>query len=118
MMLAVMAKYYRKPDYRQLALLPVDMMDWLSENDIVHLIVDAVSLMDLSAFHKEYKISKASNAPFAPQVLLSLFIYAYRACCEILGERSDVFYGLKKGKKAVLSGLFESLFRVADGLPV
>ena len=72
-----MAKYFRETDCRQLALLPVDMMDWLSDTDIVHLIVDAVSLMDLSAFLKEYKVGRAGNAPFAPSVLLSLLIYAY-----------------------------------------
>lgn len=72
-----MAKYFREPDHRQLALLPVDMMDWLAKTDIVHLIIDAVSLMDLSAFHDGYKVGKAGNAPFAPRVLLSLLIYAY-----------------------------------------
>ena len=60
-----MAKYFWDTDRRQLALLPVDMMDWLSDTDIVHLIVDAVSLMDLSAFLKEYKVGRAGNAPFA-----------------------------------------------------
>ena len=34
-------------DTRQRYLLPVDMMDWLPEGDIVHLIVDAVALSDL-----------------------------------------------------------------------
>ena len=76
-----MAKYFWDTDRRQLALLPVDMMDWLSDTDIVHLIVDAVSLMDLSAFLKEYKVGKAGNAPFAPSVLLSLLIYAYSFGC-------------------------------------
>lgn len=72
-----MAKYFQAPDRRQLALLPVDMMDWLSEGDIVHLIVDAVSMMDLSSFHEEYRVGKAGKAPFEPRVLLSLLIYAY-----------------------------------------
>ena len=74
---AEMAKYFREPDRRQLALLPADMMDWLPEGDIVRLIVDAVSLMNLTAFRKEYKVGKAGNAPFEPRVLLSLLIYAY-----------------------------------------
>ena len=42
-----MAHFFRAPDRRQRFLLPVDMMDWLPEDDIVHLIVDAVGLMDL-----------------------------------------------------------------------
>ena len=44
------AQFFREPDRRQRFLLPVDMMDWLPGDDIVHLIVDAVGLMDLSAF--------------------------------------------------------------------
>jgi transposase len=53
------------------------MMDWLPEGDIVHLIVDAVAMMDLSAFEADYKLGRAGQAPFAPQVLLALLIYAY-----------------------------------------
>ena len=53
------------------------MMDWLPEGDIVHLIVDAVAMMDLGAFETGYKLGRAGQAPFAPQVLLALLIYAY-----------------------------------------
>ncbi len=53
------------------------MMDSLSEGDIVHLIVDAMAMMDLSAFEADYKLGRAGQAPFAPQVLLALLIYAY-----------------------------------------
>jgi len=47
------------------------------EGDIVHLIVGAVAMMDLSAFEADYKLGRAGQAPFAPQVLLALLIYAY-----------------------------------------
>ncbi len=53
------------------------MMDWLPEGDIVHLIVDAVAMMDLGEFEADYKLGRAGQAPFAPQVLLALLIYAY-----------------------------------------
>jgi transposase len=72
-----MAHFFRKPDRRQRFLLPVDMMDWLPEGDIVHLIVDAVVLMDLSEFEATCKVGGTGQAPFAPQVLLALLIYAY-----------------------------------------
>lgn len=72
-----MAHFFRQPDRRQRFLLPVDMMDWLPEDDIVHLIVDAVGLMDLSAFEKTCKVGHAGQPPFAPAVLLALLIYAY-----------------------------------------
>ena len=53
------------------------MMDWLPRGDIVHLIVDAVAMMDLGEFEAEYKLGRAGQAPFAPQVLLALLIYAH-----------------------------------------
>jgi len=72
-----MARHFREPERRQAFLLPADMMDWLPDGDIVHLIVDAVAMMDLSAFEAGYKLGRAGQAPFAPQVLLALLIYAY-----------------------------------------
>jgi transposase len=72
-----MAHFFREPDRRQRYLLPVDMMDWLPEGDIVHLIVDAVGMMDLADFEAAYKVGQAGQPPFAPRVLLALLIYAY-----------------------------------------
>src|SRR3712207_4163722 len=72
-----MAHFFRAPDRRQRFLLPLDMMEWLPEDDIVHLIVDAVGLMDLSQFEATCKVGKAGQPPFAPKVLLALLIYAY-----------------------------------------
>jgi transposase len=72
-----MAHHFRAPERHQQALLPDDMMEWLPENDIVHLIVEAVGMMDLSRFEASYKLGRAGHAPFAPQVLLELLIYAY-----------------------------------------
>ena len=72
-----MARFFRHPERRQRQLLPVDMVDWLPEGDIVHLIVDAVGLMDLSEFEAAYRIGGAGQAPFAPGMLLTLLIYAY-----------------------------------------
>jgi transposase len=72
-----MAHDFRCPERRQSFLLPPDMLDWLPEDDIVHLILDAVSLMDLSAFEASHKLGGAGQAPFAPAMLLSVLIYAY-----------------------------------------
>src|SRR4051794_9739741 len=72
-----MAHHFCEPERRQPLLLPADMMDWLPEGDIVHLIVDAVAMMDLSTFEADYKLGRAGQAPFAPQVLLALLVYAY-----------------------------------------
>jgi transposase len=72
-----MAHDFRCPERRQTFLLPPDMRDWLPEDDIVHLILDAVALMDLSAFEAAHKLGGAGQAPFAPSLLLSVLIYAY-----------------------------------------
>ena len=72
-----MAHFFRQPDRRQRFLLPVDMMDWLPEGDIVHVILDAVGLMDLSDFEATCKVGRAGQPPFAPAMLLGLLIYAY-----------------------------------------
>jgi len=72
-----MAHFFRQPDRCQRYLLPVDMMDWLPEDDIVHLVVDAVQLMDLSEFEAVSKVGRAGQAPFAPGMLLALLITAY-----------------------------------------
>ena len=72
-----MAHFFRAPDRRQRFLLPVDMMDWIPEDDIVHLIVDAVGVMDLSEFEATCKIGHAGQPAFAPAMMLALLIYAY-----------------------------------------
>ena len=72
-----MAHHFREPERRQKHLLPIDMMEWLPEGDIVHLIVDAVAVMDLSKFEAVYKPGGVGQSPFAPQVMLALLIHAY-----------------------------------------
>jgi len=72
-----MARDFRRPERRQSFLLPPDMQDWLPEDDIVHLVLDAVSLMDLSGFEAEHRVGGVGQAPFVPSMLLALLIYAY-----------------------------------------
>lgn len=72
-----MAHFFRAPDRRQRFLLPIDMMDWLPQDDIVHLIVDAVDGMDLGGFEASCKVGRAGQAPFAPAMILALLIYGY-----------------------------------------
>jgi transposase len=71
-----MARFLRTAERRQGFLLPVAMQDWLPEDDSVHLIVAAVSLMDLSEFEAGHRLGGAGQAPFAPQMLRAVLIYA------------------------------------------
>jgi transposase len=72
-----MANFFRHPDRRQRFLLPIDMMDWLPEDDIVHLIVDAVGVMDLRRFEESYSTAGPGQAAFSPAMMLAVLIYAY-----------------------------------------
>ena len=72
-----MATFFRKPDRRQRFLLPLDMLDWLPETDLVHLVLDAVEQIDLSGFEAEYRTGGAGQAPFAPAMMPAVLIYAY-----------------------------------------
>lgn len=72
-----MANFYREPDRRQRFLLPVDMADWVAETDMVHLLLDAVALMDLSAFESHYTRRGAGAPPFAPWMMVCVLLYAY-----------------------------------------
>jgi len=65
-----MAHHFREPERRQAFLLPADMMDWLPAGDIVHLIVDAVAMMDLGEFEADYKLGRA-EAWCTDQLVLS-----------------------------------------------
>jgi transposase len=101
-----MAHFFREPDRRQRYLLPVDLMDWRPEGDIVHLIVDAVGMMDLSGFEAIYKLGQAGQPPFAPRVLLALLIYAYWH-----GVRSS------RGIERLCGRAAGSRFSVGDAIP-
>lgn len=72
-----MANFYREPDRRQRFLLPVDMSDWVSETDMVHLLLDAIELMDLSAFEAHYTRRGTGAPPFSPSMMVCVLIYAY-----------------------------------------
>lgn len=54
---------------------PPDLRDWVSENDIVHFIIDAVELIDLQEFKINEKGSGSRQYP--PSMMLSLVIYNY-----------------------------------------
>ncbi len=42
-----MTRFFRSPNRKQIYLLPLDMLEWGPDDDIVHLILDAVEMMDM-----------------------------------------------------------------------
>jgi hypothetical protein len=58
-----MARDYRRPERHQAFLLPPDMRDWVPQDDIVHLVLDAVSLMDLSEYEEVRRVGGVGQRP-------------------------------------------------------
>ena len=56
-------------------MLPPDLRDWVAKDDIVHFIIDAVELLDLSKFKSNRKGTGSKQYP--PEMMLTLLIYNY-----------------------------------------
>jgi transposase len=65
-------------------LLPADMREWLPEDDLVFIVLDAVATLDLSEFRRRYRADGHGRAAFDPEMMVALLLYGY---CQ--GERSS-----------------------------
>jgi transposase len=72
------------PQRDQPLLLPVDMREWLPEDDLVFVVLDAVATVDLGAFYARYRADGHGRAAFDPEMMVALLLYGY---CQ--GERSS-----------------------------
>jgi transposase len=72
------------PQRDQPLLLPVDMREWLPEDDLVFVVLDAVAAVDLGAFYARYRADGHGRAAFDPEMMVALLLYGY---CQ--GERSS-----------------------------
>jgi transposase len=72
-----MAKGYRRVDRDQAFLFPPDMREWLPEGDPVWLVIEAVRLLDTTAFHGGRKTGGAGAAGYDPDMLVTLLVWAY-----------------------------------------
>ena len=72
------------PQRDQPLLLPVDMREWLPENDLVFVVLDAVATLDLGGFRRRYRADGHGRAAFDPEMMVALLLYGY---CQ--GERSS-----------------------------
>ncbi len=64
--------------------MPVDMRDWLSEDDLVFVVLDAVATLDLGGFRRSYRSDGHGRAAYDPDMMVALLLYGY---CQ--GERSS-----------------------------
>ena len=72
------------PQRDQPLLMPVDMRDWLPEDDLVFVVLDAVATLDLGGFRRRYRADGHGRAAFDPEMMVALLLYGY---CQ--GERSS-----------------------------
>jgi transposase len=72
------------PQRDQPLLLPVDMREWLPEDDLVFVVLDAVAALDLGEFRRRYRADGHGRAAFDPEMMVALLLYGY---CQ--GERSS-----------------------------
>src|SRR5262249_18635983 len=73
----MMARNFIRVDRDQVFLLPPDMRDWLPEDDLAWVVLDAVERCDLSAFTGAYREDGQGRAAFDPAMMVALLLYAY-----------------------------------------
>lgn len=71
-------------DKEQEFLFPVNVLEWLPENDVVYVILLIINLLDLSDFLSKYRSNGVGSAFYDPRVMLGIITYAM-----IRGERSS-----------------------------
>jgi transposase len=72
------------PQRDQPLLMPVDMREWLPEDDLAFVVLDAVATLDLGEFRCQYRADGHGRAAFDPEMMVALLLYGY---CQ--GERSS-----------------------------
>lgn len=72
-----MAKGFQPVWRDQPMLLPPDVRDWLPADHQVWFVLDAVDALDTSAFTARARLGGAGRAPYNPDMLLALLIWAY-----------------------------------------
>src|SRR5437868_3046305 len=60
------------------------MREWLPEDDLVFVVLDAVATVDLDGFRRRYRAGGHGRAAFDPGMMVALLLYGY---CQ--GERSS-----------------------------
>jgi transposase len=58
-------------------LLPVDLRQWLPEDDLVWHVLDVVDELDLTEFYARYRVNGQGAAAYDPAMMLALTLYAH-----------------------------------------
>jgi len=71
------AKGYVPVRRDEVMLMSPDPRDWLPADHVMWFLIDAVAAMDTSPLHGRAKLGGAGRAPYDPEMLLAVLIYAY-----------------------------------------
>lgn len=69
-----MPQNFLYPQRDQPLLMPVDMREWLAEDDLVLVVLDAVATMDLGEFRRRHRTDGHGRAAFDPQMMTALLL--------------------------------------------
>lgn len=72
-----MPQNFIRGDVDQGFLLPPDVRDWLSEDELAWTVKDAVDSFDLSAFYAAYRANGQGAAAFDPALMVAVLLYAH-----------------------------------------
>ena len=72
-----MPQNFLYPQRDQPMLMPADMREWLPEDDLVFVVLDAVAALDLGEFRRVYRADGHGRAAFDPEMMAALLLYAY-----------------------------------------
>jgi transposase len=75
---------FRPVERDQQYLMPASLRDWLPDDDLAWLVLDAVAEMDLGPLYARYRSDGWGAAAFDPAMMTALLLYAYAT-----GERSS-----------------------------
>src|SRR6201986_2716856 len=79
-----MLQNFLYPQRDQPLLLPVDMREWLPEDDLAYVVLDAVPTRDRGGSAPRYRADGHGRAASGPEMMVALLLYGY---CQ--GERSS-----------------------------
>jgi transposase len=72
-----MAQNFLACDREQPFLLPPDVREWLPEDHLAWFVIDAVGVMDLSAFYAAYREDGHGRAAYEPSMVVALLLYCW-----------------------------------------
>jgi hypothetical protein len=63
------------PQRDQPMLMPADMREWLAEDDLAFVVLDAVAALDLGEFRRRYRADGHGRAASGPEMMVALLAH-------------------------------------------